>query len=75
MYYDCDTKKTRRTTSQHHEFSVFAEQVLNWSQSIKKFAKAEGPQLFSPNYVEDSTHNPVNCQTFSLNNCVVLVPL
>lgn len=50
MYYDCDTKKNRRTT-QHHEFSMFAEQVLNWSQSIKEFAKADGPQLFSPDYV------------------------
>lgn len=75
MYYDCDTKKNRRTTTQHHEFSMFAERVLNWSQSIKKFAKAEGPQLFSPDYVEDSTHNPVNCLTFSFKDCVVLVPL
>lgn len=74
MYYDCDTKKNRRTTTQHHEFSMFAEKVLNWSQSIK-LAKAEDPQLFSPDYVEDSTYNPVNCLMFSLKNCAVLVPL
>lgn len=39
MYYDCDTKKNRRTTTQRHEFSMFAEQVLNWSQSIKNSQK------------------------------------
>lgn len=75
MYYDCDTKKNRRTTTKHHEFLIFAEQVLNWCQSIKKFAKAEGPQLFILDYVEGSTHNPVNCLTVSLKNCVILVPL
>lgn len=74
MVYDCDTKKNRRTTTQHYEFIMFAEQVLNWSQSITNFAKAEGPHVFSPDYEEDSTHNPVNCLTFLLKNCVVLVP-
>lgn len=32
MYYNCDTKKNRRITTQRHGFSIFAEQVLTRSQ-------------------------------------------